>query len=63
MDKGTLVSFATGRMYASALPYALDLNLDLPLITYQGALVKYADGREKYHRPLELSLAEKWLSF
>ena len=23
IDKGTLVTFATGRMYASALPYAL----------------------------------------
>ncbi len=63
IDKGTLVTFATGRMYASALPYALDLNLDLPLITYQGALVKYADGREIYHRPLELSLAREVVEF
>lgn len=61
--KGTMVTFATGRMFASALPYALDLNLDLPLITYQGALVKYADGREIYHRPIELPLAKEVLSF
>jgi len=61
--KGALVTFATGRMYRSALPYALDLKLDLPLITYQGALVKYADGREIYHRPLELALAKEVIKF
>lgn len=59
MDKGTLVTFATGRMYRSALPYALDLGLDLPLITYQGALVKYADGRLVHHRPIELPIAQE----
>ncbi|NLT94040.1 MAG: HAD family phosphatase [Clostridia bacterium] len=59
MDKGTLVTFATGRMYRSALPYALALGLDLPLITYQGALVKYADGRQVYHRPIDLSIARE----
>jgi Cof subfamily protein (haloacid dehalogenase superfamily) len=59
MAKGTLVTFATGRMYRSALPYALDLGLDLPLITYQGALVKYADGRMVYHRPIELPIAQE----
>ena len=63
MAQGTLVTFATGRMFSSALPYALDLKLDLPLITYQGALVKYADGREVYHRPLELPLAQEILRF
>jgi hypothetical protein len=63
ISKGTLVTFATGRMYRSALPYALDLGLDLPLITYQGALVKYADGREVYHRPLDLNIAKEVINF
>ncbi|MGI6225822.1 MAG: Cof-type HAD-IIB family hydrolase [Peptococcales bacterium] len=63
IEKGTLVTFATGRMYCSALPYALDLGLDLPLITYQGALVKYADGREVYHRPIELEIAKEVIRF
>jgi len=61
--KDTLVTLATGRMYRSALPYALDLGLDLPLITYQGALVKYADGLEVYHRPLDLLLAREVINF
>lgn len=63
MDRGILVTFATGRMYRSALPYALDLGLDLPLITYQGALVKYADGREVHHRPIELNTAKQVIEF
>jgi len=63
IDTGTLVTFATGRMYRSALPYALDLGLDLPLITYQGALVKYADGRQVYHRPVDLTIAQEIIEF
>jgi len=63
IKKGTLVTFATGRMFCSALPYALELGLDLPLITYQGALVKYADGREVYHRPIELATAKEVIEF
>ncbi len=59
MAQGTLVTFATGRMYRAALPYALDLGLDLPLITYQGALVKYVDGREVYHRPVAKDIAKE----
>lgn len=63
IDQDVLVTFATGRMYCSALPYALDLSLDLPLITYQGALVKYADGREVYHRPIQLDIAKAVIDF
>lgn len=58
VEKGTLVTLATGRMYASALPYAQGLGLDLPLITYQGALVKYADGRVVHQQPLEMKHAK-----
>lgn len=61
--QGVYVTLATGRMYCSALPYARELQLDLPLITYQGALVKYADGREVYHRPIPLAMAKKVLNF
>lgn len=37
---GVKVTLATGRMYRSALPFAKRLQIDIPLITYQGALVK-----------------------
>lgn len=38
--KGVLVTIATGRMYASAVPFARQLGLDIPIITYTGALIK-----------------------
>jgi len=61
--RGISVTLATGRMYASALPYAIDLGLNLPLITYQGALVKYADGRLVSEKPLSRQLAKDLVSF
>lgn len=63
VEQGTAVTLATGRMFCSALPYARELKLNLPLITYQGALVKYADGRVVYHRPLSLELAREVVDF
>ncbi|MFZ5597149.1 MAG: Cof-type HAD-IIB family hydrolase [Bacillota bacterium] len=56
--EGIRVVLATGRMYRSALPYALELGLDTPLITYQGAYVRPArSGEVLYHRPVPLELA------
>lgn len=63
VDKGVAVTLATGRMYRSALPYAVELGLDLPLITYQGALVKYADGREIHHLPIPLATAREIINY
>lgn len=37
---GTLIGIATGRMYRSALPYALGLRTSLPLVCYHGALIR-----------------------
>ncbi|MFC4768327.1 Cof-type HAD-IIB family hydrolase [Effusibacillus consociatus] len=42
IQKGVIVTIATGRMYASAKRFAVQLELDVPLITYQGALIKTA---------------------
>lgn len=51
--QGTLITLATGRMYRSALRYALELEMDVPLITYQGALVKHAvSGEVLYYKPV-----------
>ena len=43
-EAGNLVGIATGRMYRSALPYALQLQTRLPLICYQGALIQELPG-------------------
>lgn len=51
IDRGVVITIATGRMYASAKKIADKLGLEVPLITYQGALVKHAkDGTVLYER-------------
>ncbi|MGI6587240.1 MAG: Cof-type HAD-IIB family hydrolase [Peptococcia bacterium] len=57
--QGITVTLATGRMFAAALPYARELELDVPLITYQGAMVKYVNGRIIHHQTLPLEVAQK----
>lgn len=57
---GVLVTLATGRMFRSAVPYARELGIDLPLITYHGALIRTASGEETlYHQPVPLALAKQ----
>lgn len=51
---------ATGRMFASARPYALELGVTAPVICYQGALV--ADpttGEWLLHQPMDVALAHE----
>ncbi len=45
-DKGVLVTIATGRRFRDALPVGLQLELNAPLITHNGALLKYAHTLE-----------------
>ena len=40
VSQGVNVILATGRMAASARKYAQELGLDVPIITYHGALVE-----------------------
>ncbi len=65
-EVGVHVTLATGRMFRSALPYARELGINLPLITYQGALVKEAgSGEVLLHRPVPLEVAREavaWVS-
>jgi len=64
VELGVTVTFATGRMYSSALPYARELGLDVPLITYQGALMKTSNSQEVlYNKPVPMDLAREILSF
>src|SRR6476646_10731332 len=43
---GVLVTIATGRRFRDARPVGLDLELNAPLITHNGALLKYAQTLE-----------------
>ena len=41
---GITVTIATGRMYSAALPIAKELGVNVPIITYDGALIKSVEG-------------------
>jgi Cof subfamily protein (haloacid dehalogenase superfamily) len=56
------VVLATGRMYSSALPWALELQVSLPLVCYQGALVRElprgeTPGRVLFEKGLDSAVA------
>ncbi len=54
------ITISTGRMFLSALPYAMQLGIDVPLITYQGALVKNSlSGEVLYYKPVPGELAHE----
>ncbi len=50
IDLGVIVTLSTGRMYPAALPFALELQLDVPLITCNGALIKCSRTGREYHK-------------
>ena len=58
--QGIEITIATGRMFRSALPYARELGITLPLITYHGALIKETTEDKKVLRqwavPYKLAL-------
>ncbi|MBD2101510.1 Cof-type HAD-IIB family hydrolase [Leptolyngbya sp. FACHB-261] len=58
--KGVLVAIATGRMYHSAVRFHRELNCDLPLMAYQGALIQDPVTNKIYRHwtvPMERTLA------
>lgn len=54
VKSGITVLLATGRMYEAALPYARQLGLNVPLICYNGALVKGStDGQILFEHTMD----------
>ena len=45
VDAGITVTIATGRMYRGAVKVAEALGVNVPIITYNGALIKSVDGK------------------
>ena len=43
-EKGVLVTIATGRRFRDARPVGLEIGLNAPLVTHNGALLKYAQS-------------------
>lgn len=64
LDAGKIFLIATGRMYVSVRPYAEKLGLDVPLVTYNGALVKGSlSGKVYYEHKMKLSTANEVLEY
>ncbi len=60
--KGVEVVIATGRMFVSAKPFARELALQGPLVSYNGALIKeISTGQQLFHKPVPLKLAREIL--
>lgn len=52
LSAGVQVTLATGRMVRTTQPFATELNITLPLICYQGAHIRSADGTVLYNNPV-----------
>lgn len=59
---GHLVTLATGRSFTATQPFAADLNLTDPLITFQGAVVRTA-AEIIWQRTLPLEVARRVIRF
>ncbi len=57
---GIHFTISTGRMYPSAVRFARKLDINIPMITYQGALIKNSfSGEVLLYRPLKLAYARE----
>ncbi|MDO4179349.1 MAG: Cof-type HAD-IIB family hydrolase [Phascolarctobacterium sp.] len=64
VDAGKIFVIATGRMYVGACRFAEELNLDIPMATYNGALVKTAISKKiLYEHRIKIETAQKVLDY
>ncbi|MFQ5612951.1 MAG: Cof-type HAD-IIB family hydrolase [Anaerolineae bacterium] len=60
VERGVRVTLATGREYAATEPYARQLNLNAPLICYQGGLIQdHRNGQAQIGEALPLASARR----
>ena len=52
-DQGIDFMLATGRIFGGAKQYAKDLKLNTPILACNGALIKEAEGKLLYGRPIQ----------
>jgi Cof subfamily protein (haloacid dehalogenase superfamily) len=64
MARGIKVTLATGRMYESALFFQQQIGSQLPLIVYNGALIKDPlTGKVYRHNPVDAGVARELLDY
>jgi Cof subfamily protein (haloacid dehalogenase superfamily) len=68
--RGVIVSLVTGRMVSSALRFARELELDAPIVGYQGAIIRAMPARDSkrlgklyVHTPLRADVAREIVSW
>ena len=60
IHRGMKVTLATGRMYKPSNRFAQELGISVPLICYQGALIREpSNGNVLWHKPLSVMTARK----
>ena len=62
MERGVYVTLCTGRMFGSAKRFTSQLGITIPVICYNGAMVRRPDGEMLSHHPLEMGLARRLLA-
>jgi Cof subfamily protein (haloacid dehalogenase superfamily) len=62
-SQGTVVALATGRGFPSASRFAQDLGLDTPLICYQGAEIRFTDGKTLHQATLSRTFLPQVIQF
>ena len=60
---GITVTIATGRMYQASLSIAKSLGVDVPIITYNGALIKSVSGEIFYTAYINSELVGQIINF
>lgn len=63
VEAGVMVTIATGRMFEAALPVAKALGVDVPIISYNGALIKSPSGHIYEEHLIDPLLAHDILTF
>lgn len=61
---GVKVVITSGRMYRSTLPYLQQMELDTPIVCYNGAMIKDAhSGEVLWHKHLRAATAQELVEF
>jgi hypothetical protein len=64
IERGIIVTLATGRIFPSVLPFAQELGLKAPVITANGAEIRSpVDGKPLFTRPIPEDLAREIMTF
>ena len=61
--KGVKVTLATGRMHASAVKYGRQANIELPLITCNGAMLKTCNGELVFEKAIEPRVVKEVIQY